>query len=99
DIAYLTSEVAPYSGPWTKDLEPALPAGYDYDFLHPEVLLKDATVHDKRIVLKSGMSYRLLVLQPGRTMTPALLRKIKQLVNDGATVVGPCPVASPSLSE
>jgi hypothetical protein len=44
------------------------------------------------------MSYRLLVLQPGQSMTPALLRKIKQLVNDGATVVGPRPVKSPSLS-
>jgi hypothetical protein len=99
DIAYLGSENSPYSAPWTKDLEPALPPGYDYDFLPPEVLLNDTTVHEGRIVLKSGMSYRLLVLQPGRAMTPALLRKIKQLVNDGATIVGPRPVDSPSLSD
>jgi hypothetical protein len=98
DVAYLGSENAPYSGPWTKDLDPALPPGYDYDMLPPEVLLKDATVHEGRLVLTSGMSYRLLVLQPGHSMTPALLRKIKQLVNDGATVVGPRPVNSPSLS-
>lgn len=99
DVAYLGSENAPYSEPWTKDLDPPLPPGYDYDFLPPQVLLADATVQDGRIVLKSGMSYRLLALQPGRAMTPALLRKIKQLVNDGATVVGPRPVNSPSLSD
>ena len=99
DVAYLGSENAPYSGPWTKDLDPPLPPGYDYDFLPPEVLLNDAIVRDGRIILKSGMSYRLLVLQHGRTMTPKLLRQIKQLVNDGATVVGPSPVNSPSLSD
>jgi alpha-L-rhamnosidase len=99
DIAYLGSENAPYSAPWTKDLEPSLPPGYDYDFLPPEVLLKDATIHEGRIALKSGMSYRLLVLQSGQSMTPALLRKIKQLVNDGATIVGPRPASSPSLAD
>ena len=31
-------------------------------------------------------------------MTPALLRKIKELVEAGATVIGPPPVKSPSLS-
>jgi hypothetical protein len=98
DAAYLGSESAPYSAPWRKDLNPAIPPGYDYDMLPPEVLLKDATVKDGRLVLKSGMSYRLLVLQPGQSMTPALLKKIKQLVNDGAAVLGPRPVNSPSLS-
>jgi hypothetical protein len=99
DAAYLGGEGAPYSAPWRKDLDPALPPGYDFDFLPPEVLLKDATVRDGRLVLKSGMSYRLLVLPPGRVMTPALLRKIKELVNDGATVAGPRPASSPSLSD
>jgi alpha-L-rhamnosidase len=75
-----------------------LPEGYDYDFLPPEVLLKNATVHEGRIVLKNGMSYRLLVLPHGNAMTPVLLRKIKQLVNDGLSIVGPRPIKSPSLS-
>lgn len=99
DVAYLGSESVPYRAPWRKDLSPPLPPGYDFDFLPPQVLLKDATVHDGRITLASGMSYRLLVLQPGQAMTPVLLRKIKELVSDGATVVGPRPVESPSLSE
>ena len=44
------------------------------------------------------MSYRLLVLPESSTMTPALLGKIKELVEAGATVVGPRPDRSPSLS-
>lgn len=98
DVAYLGSENVPYSAPWTKDLDPPLPEGYDYDFLPPQILLKDATVHEGRLVLSTGMSYRLLVLQPGQSLTPELLRKLRQLVEDGLTVVGPRPVKSPSLS-
>jgi hypothetical protein len=44
------------------------------------------------------MSYRLLVL-PGESMTPKLLRKIKELVEAGASVIGPRPLKSPSLSD
>src|ERR1035438_5423896 len=45
------------------------------------------------------MTYRLLVLPQGRTMTPGLAAKIKDLVNAGATVVGPSPLESPSLAD
>ncbi len=44
------------------------------------------------------MSYRVLVLPQRETMTPSLLRKIKELVAAGATVVGPPPRQSPGLS-
>ena len=44
------------------------------------------------------MSYRLLVLPRRQTMTPQLLAKIEELVEAGATVVGPRPVKSPSLA-
>ena len=43
------------------------------------------------------MSYRVLVLPRGRDDDAALLRKIKELVEAGATVIGPPPVKSPSL--
>ena len=55
-------------------------------------------VKDGRLVLPDGMSYRMLVLPQVETMTPQLLRKIKDLVAAGATVVGAPPVKSPSLS-
>ena len=78
-------------------LPPAPPAGYDFDGCNPELLMRMSVV-DGRLTLPSGMTYRVLVLQPASTMTPALLRKIKELVQAGATVVGPKPVSSPSLA-
>jgi len=44
------------------------------------------------------MSYRLLVLPERETMTPALLRKVRDLAAAGATVIGPRPRKSPSLA-
>ena len=41
----------------------------------------------------------MLVLPEMETMTPTLLQKIRDLVKAGATVIGPRPVKSPSLSD
>ncbi|MEN6426331.1 MAG: glycosyl hydrolase [Phycisphaerales bacterium] len=72
--------------------------GYDWDECGAEVVLTRMTVRDGRIVLPDGMSYRVLMLPWSQTMTPELLRKVKELVQSGATVLGPRPSASPSLS-
>jgi hypothetical protein len=55
-------------------------------------------VKNGEIVFPGGTSYRLLVLPQTETMTPPLLRKVKELVLAGATVVGAPPKQSPSLS-
>lgn len=79
---------------------PMVPAGYKYDECSAEALITRMSVKDGRLTLPDGMSYRLLVLPEGNTlMTPALVRKIKQLVQAGATVVGPRPTGSPSLAD
>ncbi len=72
--------------------------GYNFDGLTPEALLSRISVKDGRLMLPDGMSYRVLVLPEMPAMTPALLRKIKELVTAGATVIGPRPLKSPSLS-
>ncbi|MGE5296376.1 MAG: glycosyl hydrolase, partial [Solirubrobacterales bacterium] len=72
--------------------------GYDWDECGTEAVVSRMTVKDGRIVLPDGMSYRVLVLPWSQTMTPGLLRKVKELVESGATVLGPKPSASPSLS-
>jgi hypothetical protein len=99
DICYLTQEGAYMEAPSRASLQPAVPAGYDYDMAAPEVVLTRMSVEDGRLVLPDGMSYRLLVLPPGDTMTPRLLQKIKELVEAGATIVGTPPVRSPSLAD
>ena len=72
--------------------------GYNFDGCAPETLVARMSVKDGRLVLPDGMSYRVLVLPELPTMTPALLRKVRELVKAGATVIGPPPVKSPSLS-
>jgi hypothetical protein len=79
---------------------PAVPAGRKYDECSAEALIARMGVNDGQLVLPDGMRYRLLVLPEGHTlMTPALVRKIKQLVEAGAVVAGPRPTASPSLAD
>ena len=96
DVAYFSGEDAPkMSGICT----PELPAGYSFDYINGEVLLQRASVEDGRIVLPSGMKYRLLVLPQLETMRPEILQKIKELLQAGACVIGPAPKYSPSLSD
>jgi hypothetical protein len=96
DLCYLTPERSP------QQLKPPVPAesgrpGHNYDFCPPEVVLTRMSVRDGRLVLPDGMSYRMLVLPQVATMTPRLLRKVRDLVQAGATVLGTPPVKSPSL--
>jgi lysophospholipase L1-like esterase len=72
--------------------------GYDWDECTADVVLTRMAVQDGRIVTPAGASYRVLVVPDSRTATPELLRKLKELVVEGATVIGPKPIASPSLS-
>ncbi|MCX5653163.1 MAG: glycosyl hydrolase [Planctomycetota bacterium] len=100
DILYLDGEGAPnvFRPPASATLN-GLPdrRGYNFDGCAPGTLIERASVKDGRIVFPDGMSYRLLVLPRVDAMTPALLRKIKQLTDGGAIVLGTPPQQSPSL--
>ncbi len=99
DACYFYGEDVPATVGDPTKLNPALPAGYDYDVCNAEVLLTRMAVKNGRIVLANGLSYRVLVLPASDRMTPVVLRKIQELVKAGATVVGPTkPVKSPSLT-
>ncbi len=93
DICYLQPEAAP-QGFLSHPCQ-----GYDFDNCTAEAVLTRMSVKDGRIFLPDGMSYRLLVLPPVTAMTPPLLRKIKELAEAGATVIGPRPTQSPSLTD
>jgi hypothetical protein len=93
DICYLQPESAPqsYRG---HELH-----GYDFDVCSAEVVLTRMKVKDGRLVLPDGMNYGVLALPNTTEMTPKLLRKIKELADAGAKIVGKPPVKSPSLSD
>ena len=100
DIAYLLPEGAPATMPfWGPGLKPALPKGFDYDFVNTDLLLQQMTMGDDgRIHLPSGMSYRVLVLPPTNEMSVAAIHKIDDLVRAGAWIVGQRPMHSVGLS-
>jgi hypothetical protein len=94
DAAYFCGESAPVV---TRVGNPPLPNGFDYDSINADVLLK-ASVQNGRLTLPDGMSYAVLVLPPtDPAITPELLKKLRDLVADGLTVVGEKPKHSPSL--
>ena len=80
--------------------------GYAYDCINPDALMK-ASVRNGRIELPGGASYKLLVLpQPhsmsptAKRMTPAVAKKIAELVQAGATIiVNDAPEQSYSLTQ
>jgi hypothetical protein len=100
DLAYLLPEGAPATMPfWGPGLNPALPKGYDYDFVNTDLLLQQMTVGDDgRLHLPSGMRYRVLVLPPTSEMSVAAIRKIAELVRGGAWIVGQRPRHSTGLA-
>jgi len=103
DVLYLTPEGAPHiflppesaleGTGFFKDKK-----GYGFDGCSPRMLLERAEVKDGLIAFPEGTSYRVMVLPQVQTMTPALLKKIRDLVKAGATIVGNPPLKSPSLS-
>jgi hypothetical protein len=81
-------------------VEPAPPAGYDYDWVSAELLLGRMTVEAGRLALPSGMRYRALVLpRDVDRLTVPMARKLRELVRAGAILIAPPPVGTPSLSD
>jgi len=101
DIAYLLDEGAPSTMPiWGTGINPAPPAGYDYDYINADVLINRMSIaQDGRLVLPDGMSYAVLVLPNNERISLPVLRKIDELVKAGATVIGPKPETTPGYSE
>jgi len=82
------------------DKSPDVPAGYGFDYIDADGLIHELRVADDRITTRSGMSYRVLGLDPySKHMSLPVLRAIHQLVQDGAVVAGPKPADDPSLAD
>lgn len=101
DVCYMQAEGAPQEFA-TLDVGPGNPPrrpGYNYDFCPAEVVLTRMECINGFLTLPGGMKYRILVLPDSLTMTPQLLKKLKKLVDAGATVIGSPPQKSPSLRD
>ena len=102
DILYLTPEGSPhvFRPPYSALIgeEPIRDRrGYNFDGCSPGQLLT-ASVKDNQVIFPGGATYKILVLPAVKTMTPALLEKIRSLIFEGAIVVGMPPLKSPGLT-
>lgn len=96
DVAYFIGEDTPKM---TGVCRPALPAGYDFDYINADVIQNRLAVKDGHFILPDGTQYRLLVLPESVTMRPALLKKLRELVLAGGPILGQAPQRSPSLQD
>ncbi|MCP4313431.1 MAG: hypothetical protein GY790_19410 [Bacteroidetes bacterium] len=93
DVLCYAGDAAPIGGVNRPDIKDS---GYDYDACGTDILA-ELKVEQGDVVLPSGKRYRLLVLQDTEFMRPHFAQKIKELVLEGASVLGPKPKYTPSL--
>jgi hypothetical protein len=99
DLIYFYGEDSNLTAIFDKK-SPNVPGGYGFDYVNADALIHELHVANGRIVTNSGMSYRLLGLDPySAHMSLPVLRAIHKLVEDGAVVAGAKPADDPSLAD
>ncbi|MBK1826574.1 glycosyl hydrolase [Haloferula rosea] len=75
------------------------PDGYDFDYLNQDVLLNRLSVVDGKLQTPEGTRWEVIWLPEAqcRHLTPTTLKRLKQLIEEGTTVIGNAPLANPSL--
>ncbi|HEX8604859.1 MAG TPA: glycosyl hydrolase, partial [Pseudoduganella sp.] len=80
-------------------MQPAPPAGHDYDVCGDEELLR-TRVENGHLVLPGGMRYPVLVLAGGEAMTLPAVRHVDSLLRAGARIIAPVrPRRMPGFSD
>lgn len=99
DIAVFYGEGTSITGLFG-ETPPAVPNGLQYDYVNADAIKTRLTVKDGRLATPNGMSWRLLYMS-GQTkwLTLPTLERLRDLVRDGAVLVGERPLGSPSQSD
>ena len=83
-----------------RDKAPNIPAGYGFDYINADGLIHELKATNGRITTASGMSYRVLALDPySKHMSLPVLRAIHKMVEDGVALAGARPEDDPSLGD
>lgn len=98
DVLYYEGDLVPcFVSP--KNIDPDRGFGYDYDVCNTEIIMSRLSVRDGRIYLPDGMNYQVLVLPESGIVPVEVAHKILELVQEGATVIGPRFVKTPGLKD
>jgi hypothetical protein len=96
DVLYYYGDHVPNIFPFKHSDPAGVMPGYDYDVCDETILLQ-LEVDDGRIVVPGGLEYRVLVLPDHEVLSFSVLEKLEELVQGGATVLGPKPEKQISL--
>lgn len=100
DVAYFYGQQGPLTAVFGSHEPKDAPDGYGYDYVNSDVVLNHLSFDNSRWAASGGTSYRILYLGgESQRMTLPVLRKLRDLVAQGAVLVGNRPVDSPSLAD
>jgi hypothetical protein len=100
DIGYIYGEEAPLVTLYHTHVPADAPIHYAYDFVSADALTDQLSVDNGEVVSKGGARYKALYL--GGTsahMTLPTLKKLADLAQQGATLIGKAPISDPSLAD
>ncbi|MDN3663934.1 glycosyl hydrolase [Algibacter miyuki] len=75
------------------------PKGYRFDYLNEEILQNKLNVINGKIHVENGGDYRIIKLRDSQDMLLSTAQKLKELVQEGAVILGDKPIDSPSLMD
>ncbi len=82
-----------------EDKLPDMP-GYEFDFVNSSTLKEAISINNGKMITPGGGIYSLLYIdESGVEMTLPVLKKIKELVDNGVVITGTKPLRTPSLSD
>jgi len=96
DVLYYYGDHVPNVFPFKHSDPAGVMPGFDYDVCDETIFLQ-LVVKDGKVLVPGGVEYRVLVLPDHRVLSLAVLEKLEELVQDGATVLGHRPEKQISL--
>ncbi len=99
DIAVFYGEASPVISQY-RNSYPAIPEGYRYDYVNAYVILNKLFVKENLLLTETGMNYKAIYFGNGtERVTLPVLKKVLELVEEGAILIGVRPEGSPSLAD
>jgi hypothetical protein len=96
DVLYYYGDHVPNVFPYKHSDPAGVMPGFDYDVTDETVFLQ-LKMKDEKIVVPGGVAYRVLVLPDHKVLSLAVLKKVDELLKQGAQVIGWKPESSVSL--
>ncbi|GAA4814725.1 hypothetical protein GCM10023330_23190 [Litoribaculum gwangyangense] len=75
------------------------PKGYRFDYLNAEILQEKLSMYNGKIHVENGGDYKVIQLRDSKNMLLSTAQKLKELVENGAVILGDKPKDSPSLMD